>query len=108
MLTSRYILCILKSGILNCLISKVRAHPFYEDIEYLITSLLSNGHGISIEFAHKWGPILTEKLFDYYLRTAANDFFITMMEAILGLNNASERLTFRIQVLTGTVKMLNG
>jgi hypothetical protein len=105
-LTQPRFFCVLKEGIIFYLSYRIRSHPAYLHVEEFLESILSNAR-CSTAFVKKWAPVLTAKLFDLYQRSAANDFVIRTIEDMKGLNNCSERLQFRNQVLTDNVKMLN-
>jgi hypothetical protein len=62
----------------------------------LFESTLSANPNISEKFITEWVPILVEKIFDFYLRVAANDFITIKLR----------ELSFRLQVLTDKVRAL--
>lgn len=78
---------------------KIRSHQAYGETEELIASILLRAN-LGNKFVRHWAPLLTTKLYDVYQRSAANDFVNTMVERMKGLRNGSERLQFRIQILT--------
>ena len=99
-LTKPLFFCVLKDGIMGYLAYKIRSHDVYEKVHDLFEKILSP---ISVSFSNKWSYILTSKLFDYYQRSAANDFVTKMCDTIKSLRNCSERLQFRTQVMTDSV-----
>jgi hypothetical protein len=81
-------------------------HDSYDNMIHLLETTLSANPDISEKFITEWVPILVEKMFDFYLRVAANDFITIKLRELKDMIGPMDRLSFRLQVLTDKVRGL--
>lgn len=84
--------------------TRTLAHESYDDMIHLFESTLSANSNISEQFITVWVPKLVEKIFDFYLRVAANDFITIKLREMKDMIGPMDRLSFRLQVLTDKVR----
>lgn len=96
-----------REGFIRYVRDSVKGHESYDDMIELFESTLLSCSDISSDFIKYWVPKLVKKLFDYYLRVVANDFITKMLDRLIALKGPTDRLSFRLQVLTNTVKEIS-
>jgi hypothetical protein len=104
-LTKPRFFCVLKGDIIGYVRNMIHSHASYAAVEDLFCTIL-RGAQCSEKFVRLWAPRMSAKMFDFYQRSAANDFVLRFSDQMTSLQNCTERLEFRNQVLTGTVNQI--